>query len=93
MKFNNSKQEHDQNAEFKAMRDNNALWAVKAKSDDKAQSTSKAKSATKATSSIKAKSAAKDFVTDSTFKADPLGSYTGHSKYRGETPTQDADDL
>lgn len=37
--------------------------------------------------------AAKRFVTESTFKADPFGSYTGHTKDGPEQPVQDADDI
>ena len=87
MKFKNQKQEQDQNAEFKAQYDNDALSAARAKPDTNTQP------AAKSQPTAKAKSAAKDFVTDSTFKADPFGSYTGHSKDEGETPAQDADDL
>lgn len=42
---------------------------------------------------IKAQSVAEEFVTDRTFSADPLGSYTGTTKEKGEKPNQDADDL
>lgn len=41
----------------------------------------------------KAESAVKEFVTDSSFKHDPFGSYTGHSKESKSKPEQDVDDL
>ncbi len=41
----------------------------------------------------KAELAAKAFVSKSSFKNDPLGSYTGHPKDEKEIPEQDADDL
>lgn len=33
------------------------------------------------------------YVTKSTFKSDPFGSYTGHPEEKGEKPVQDADDI
>lgn len=38
-------------------------------------------------------SAEEAYTSDSSFKSDPFGSYTGHSKEDGEGPEQDADDL
>jgi hypothetical protein len=36
---------------------------------------------------------AKAFVAPSSFRMDPLGSYTGHPEDKSEKPVQDADDL
>lgn len=33
------------------------------------------------------------YTSDFSFKSDPFGSYTGHSKEDGEKPEQDMDDL
>ena len=41
----------------------------------------------------KAVAAAEAFVRKSSFKSDPLGSYTGRAKDKREKPVQDADDL
>jgi hypothetical protein len=41
----------------------------------------------------KAEDAAKAFVSETSFKADPSGSYTGHPKNKYDQPEQDGDDL
>lgn len=40
-----------------------------------------------------AQKAAEAFVSESSLKNDPFGSYTGQPKEVGEKPVQDADDL
>jgi hypothetical protein len=42
---------------------------------------------------IKADEVVKAYVSDSTLKADPLGSYTGSPKNKSEKPEQDVDDI
>ena len=51
----------------------------------------KSKNSTKAQK--KAESVTKAFVSESSFKNDPLGSYSGKQKNPKDKPIQDADDL
>lgn len=80
MKNNGSKQSRNSSA------------GKKARSDDMKQSVAQSKSVS-TQSTVHGQSAAKEFVSDGTFRADPFGSYTGHSKEEGEKPVQDVDDL
>jgi hypothetical protein len=55
--------------------------------------TGKTKRKSKSKAQAKAEMTARAFVTSTSFKNDPSGSYTGHPKDTGDKPVQDADDL